>query len=132
RRAQSATGRGSDLPGSNDESKEASEIIMAQSSLEIGWFEFMAPKGVYHPAAAASGTYQSTRTGVLHVLTADQDIYVQRGTGSSVTASSSAGLILYAKTMMYFRPLKDEESVGWAIVGGTNANVRAAVIERSA
>lgn len=97
------------------------------TQIEARWLVPLAPKGVYAPAAAASGNYQATfaNLGKLHLFTSDVDVRAERGNGGTVTATGKT--IMYAR-QWYFTPVAGNDTVGWASVTG-NATVTVGVLE---
>lgn len=94
-------------------------------TLEHSWFQAAAPRNVYS-ATATSGTYQAAVGDLtkLHVLVSAGPITVERGNGSSVTATSKT--IWPAYTPLFFRPMRDYDALGWA---GSSTTVTVGIVQ---
>lgn len=92
---------------------------------ENSWFLHLAPLNKYS-VTGTSGTYQaaSADIGKLHVLVSLGAITVERGNGSSVTATSKNQWP--GSVPLYFRPVKNQDAIGWA---GSSTTVTVGILE---
>lgn len=94
-----------------------------------GHFQRLAPTVVKNTTSGASATYQATGTsiGKLHMFSAVEACRVLAGTGSSVTAT--AGFLVPAGTILFFRPVTGQESMGYATLTGSFTVATIATVE---
>lgn len=95
----------------------------------FGHQQRLGPTVVKNTTSGASATYQATGTAVdkLHMFCAVEACRVLAGTGSSVTAT--AGFLVPAGTILFFRPVVGQESLGYATLTGSFTVATIATVE---
>lgn len=76
------------------------------------------PLNVYN-VTGASGTYQipAVDIGKLHIVRASAAVYVNRGTGTSVSVTTSNGTLI--DFPIFVHAVESGESIGWVAATGT-------------
>lgn len=93
-----------------------------ENSIYLPWARAKLLETKQNTASGSSATYQATGddVGRLHVFVSLKDVYLEGGTGTSVTATS--GTPWTAGQPYYFRPISGRESLGYAAVSGSFAS----------
>lgn len=93
-----------------------------------GWIHASTPSAVTVTNSSTGATFQETsesRLGRLHCFTCKAATRLLKGTGASVSVSTSTGAYWPADTPYLFYPVAGEESLGWVADDGnaTDATV---------
>lgn len=104
---------------------------MSANQFQNNFFQQTCPQRVYN-TSAASGTYQAAADDrlKLHVICSPVDIYINWGTGSSVSVATTNGHYVMAGTQFQFHLTPDRESIGWVTADGNAGRVTISTASR--